>query len=487
MRGALFVGNGSKPIRGYRVQARARQGQNKGTNKGTTEEAPMSPRARPDEEKARKTRQAGNFGRIRKLPSGRYQARFFGPDGLEHAAPATFEKDTAARRWLDGQRDVIQLAVQTGTEWKPPERERKARKPSTPDDGTPLFSEFAEYYLKTKRSSKGEELRPSTRQSYETSLKKHLTPTFGKMHLGSITPETVEQWHEKASLTVEPRALSKSYALLHAILEYAVEKRKIPANPARVRGAGQARPKQHPEALSVKELDDVIRAMPERYRAMAAIAGWCSLRYGEIAALTRRDIDLKRSVVKVTKGLAWVNGVTQGSPKTAAGIRTVPIPNIALPWICEHLDRFVGPASGSLLFPGSRSGRPLQPSVFRKYLMAATAAAGRPEITGPHQLRRAGLTIFAHAGATIAELQARAGHATPDAAMIYQAATTRRAAEMTTRMSQMATEELERERREAKQSAQQAPGRSKARGRDPEQGTAAEKVRPSTRARKGAN
>jgi len=31
------------------------------------------------------------FGAIRKLPSGRWQASYFGPDTIRHQAPVTFE------------------------------------------------------------------------------------------------------------------------------------------------------------------------------------------------------------------------------------------------------------------------------------------------------------------------------------------------------------------------------------------------------------
>jgi hypothetical protein len=40
------------------------------------------------------------FGRVRKLPSGRYQARYRASDGHEHSAPDTFASKTAAERWL---------------------------------------------------------------------------------------------------------------------------------------------------------------------------------------------------------------------------------------------------------------------------------------------------------------------------------------------------------------------------------------------------
>jgi len=40
------------------------------------------------------------FGRIRRLASGRYQARYPGPDGIDRPAPQTFANKTDAEVWL---------------------------------------------------------------------------------------------------------------------------------------------------------------------------------------------------------------------------------------------------------------------------------------------------------------------------------------------------------------------------------------------------
>jgi hypothetical protein len=39
-------------------------------------------------------------GRVRKLPSGRWQARYRGPDGVDRPGPVTFATVTDARVWL---------------------------------------------------------------------------------------------------------------------------------------------------------------------------------------------------------------------------------------------------------------------------------------------------------------------------------------------------------------------------------------------------
>lgn len=40
------------------------------------------------------------FGNVRKLPSGRYQARYLDPSGHRHRAPRTFATGADANRWL---------------------------------------------------------------------------------------------------------------------------------------------------------------------------------------------------------------------------------------------------------------------------------------------------------------------------------------------------------------------------------------------------
>src|SRR5215469_2880164 len=40
------------------------------------------------------------FGRVRRLPSGRYQARYSGPDGIDRPAPETFTTKGEAEVWL---------------------------------------------------------------------------------------------------------------------------------------------------------------------------------------------------------------------------------------------------------------------------------------------------------------------------------------------------------------------------------------------------
>jgi len=74
---------------------------------------------------AKKRKQREPFGRIRKLPSGRYQAAYTGPDVRLHKAPATFDTLMDARGWIAGERRRIDADT-----WTAPEH-RQASRPAT--------------------------------------------------------------------------------------------------------------------------------------------------------------------------------------------------------------------------------------------------------------------------------------------------------------------------------------------------------------------
>ena len=103
------------------------------------------------------------------------------------------------------------------------------------------------------------------------------------------------------------------------------------------------------------------------------------------------------------------------------GTRVVHVPPPFLPLLQHHLLEHTGEGANDLLFPGDRTDH-----MSVRYLMdryrPARAAAGRPDLT-IHHLRHTALTLAGQHGATAAELQARAGHASQAAMAIYQHAT----------------------------------------------------------------
>lgn len=373
-----------------------------------------------------------DFGTIRKLPSGRYQATFVGPDLARHKAPVTFEVKDAAVVWLRNEKRLIDDAAADEVDWVSPEERQEAKRRA---QERVLFGDYAARWLAERRNSKGEPLRALTRKDYEQVLATYLAPRFGAAPIDRITRADVRAWHT-ALRTAPPRSRTKAYGLLRAIMNSAVDEELIAASPVHIRGAGAATTKRKVEPATPAELQVIAEHMPERLRAAVAIAAWCALRYGELAELRRKDIDVANRQIKLRRAVTFPpGGAVVGPPKSDAGVRDVAIPPHVWPVVEEHLAKHVRPGPNELLFPGEARGH-MWHSSMNGYFSKARKAAGREDLRW-HDLRHTGATLAAQVGATTAELQARLGHSTSVAAQLYQHAAKDRDRQIAERLSRL--------------------------------------------------
>lgn len=373
-------------------------------------------------ERKRKTREA--WGRIRKLPSGRYQATYQGPELAIHKAASTFDTLTDARGWLQAERSLLDEG-----RWTPPAVRRGPRA------AVPTFKDYADQWV-TER-----DLRPSTRGPYQSLLRNHFE-ALDPLPLDTITEPLVRSWYATLAPGRETTR-AHAYGLLRTILTTATEDKLIPSNPAHIRGAGQTKPSHKIKIATGAELDALAEELPARYRAIVYIGAWCGLRWGELTELRRVDLDITRGPLyggrmRVERGVTRAERTyVVGSPKSDAGVRTVSIPPHIVPMILEHLRLHVANSPDALLFPAATDrSRHLAHSGFNKLWAAAAIKAGIPGYH-IHDLRHHGATRAAIAGATTAELMRRIGHSTPNMAARYQHALDDRDSEIARKLSQM--------------------------------------------------
>lgn len=365
------------------------------------------------------------FGNVRRLPSGRYQARYTGPDGHTHRAHVTFDTKGDAETWLSTVRtDIVRET------WRPPSGAGGVK--------VLTFGDYAEAWLKG-RTVRGRPLADRTREHYRKLLDVYILPTFGGTPLKFITPDAVDHWYAVTAVG-KPTTQAHAYSLLRTILGSAVDRNLIStANPAKVRGGGSTERVKKVRPASLTELEAIVTAMPERYRVMALLASWCALRFGELAELRRGDVDTKTGVLRIRRGVVRAAGQTiVKAPKSDAGSRDVAIPPHLLPLVRAHLLEHAAPGKDGLLFP-AKSGGHLAPSSLYRVFYRAREAAGRPDLRW-HDLRHTGAVLAAQTGATLAELMGRLGHSTPAAALRYQHAAAERDHEIARRLSAMAQE-----------------------------------------------
>ena len=214
---------------------------------------------------------------IKKRPdTGRWQARYRGPDARERAKD--FDRKTDAERWLREQAAKIDRG-----EWTDPLR------------GRVTVGDYSEGWLRDKVK-----LKHSTRTSYGSLLREHVIPTWGDVPLSGVRHEDVGAWVQRMHASgLSASRTRQAYIMLAGVLDLAVKARRIPSNPAR--GV---------ELPSLPSAGSTGRALEEReVWALADAAGdgrlsilvlaWCGLRFGELAGLRVRNFDALGRVLRV--------------------------------------------------------------------------------------------------------------------------------------------------------------------------------------------
>src|SRR4051794_9922055 len=357
------------------------------------------------------------FRRVRKLPSGRWQARYPGPDGRDRSAPTTFATKTDAARFLA----ATEVDMARGA-WLDPDR-----------SGVRL-REYSQSWL-AERTVRGRPLATRTRETYQHSLDRWVLPSLGDLPLDRITPAVVRRWHAQTTAATGPTAARQAYAVLRAILSTAVADDALARNPCRITGAGQARTDERP-LLDLEQVQQLAANMPVHLRGLVELAFLGHLRLGELVALRIEDVDLDAGRVSVRRQVVETDAGPEESAPKAGSQRTVYLPDQGVDALDEHLRIRGSTAPTDRLFARS-DGSMLRAHHVHAAWHTARKRASLPE-AHVHDLRHAGLTLAAQSGATLAEVMRRAGHSSSRAAMIYQHAAERRDAEVAARLGRLA-------------------------------------------------
>lgn len=281
---------------------------------------------------------------------------------------------------------------------------------------------------------------PNTIRSYRSHWTAHVLPKLGPdTLLVELTTSTIDNFLTQVRASTSQRTAGNVARSLSAGLSMARDKQVLEHVPVFPKGWMKRATTRTTKTVTYTagELDQLIDACEEKYRAAIVFAAFAFLRSGEVAALRRDDISLGTLSVRVDEATKTTPGglTVIGPPKSTAGFRTVPIARRHRPIIANHLERYVPPAADSLLW-STRDGGPVRSRVLLNALRAACRECGLPERRF-HDLRHSGLTLYGQSGATLAELMAVAGHSDVDAAMIYQHAGIERTQALIERMAGM--------------------------------------------------
>ncbi len=196
------------------------------------------------------------------------------------------------------------------------------------------------------------QVKPSTATRYEGLLRVHILPTWQRVPLQAVTHVDVGRWvNELVDKGLAPSTVRQAHRVLSLLLSLAVKDNRIARNPA----AGVRLPRvsaAQKRFLTHEQVSSLADAAGDHGLVIEVLA-YTGLRFGELAALRVRHVDLVKRRLQVVESVTEVRGhVIFGSPKTHAA-RSVAIPSFILEQIATRLE---GQPADAFVFPAPRGG-----------------------------------------------------------------------------------------------------------------------------------
>ncbi len=266
-----------------------------------------------------------------------------------------------------------------------------------------LFKNMVDLYLEDKKVK----LKITTCQNKEFIFKNKLIPAFGDRPLNTITPNDIRLWHNSllAENNYKPTYLRKLNAQLSSLFNFAVKYYGLNKNPVTLCdniGKGTANTMQFWTLEEFKKFLNYLR--DDKILKMAfELLFWTGMRYGEMAALTWKDIDLENKKITISKSLARLHSedIIQ-TPKTDKSRRTIDIPS----FLCQDLEVYK-----SAFYSSDDTERAVPISNHAMYrAIDATSAKAEIKPIRIHDLRHSHASLLIELGFSPLAISERLGH-----------------------------------------------------------------------------
>jgi site-specific recombinase XerC len=207
-----------------------------------------------------------------------------------------------------------------------------------------------------------------TQETYRRDLMLYIVPRFGSYRLGWLPAEEIEEWlNDEIDEGVAPSSVHRHYRTLRTMLQVAVQKRKILANPC----DGVKPPHVPKREMVFLDWDQVValaEAHQPRFRGLDLHGGGHRDAVERAHGLLRSKVDLRGPRIRVTESLVQLkdNSFVRKEPKTSASVRSISISAATAAMLAAHMREFCSPESDALVFPNG-AGKPISSSSFRGY------------------------------------------------------------------------------------------------------------------------
>jgi integrase len=247
-------------------------------------------------------------------------------------------------------------------------------------------------------------LAPTTRAKWEATWRLYVEPRLGSTPIAKVTRNAVIALRDAPD---SPWQGNEAVKLTKRLLFFAMDDGVLRANVA-ARVPPREVKRREIEILEPEELNAVIGVLDGRWRAMVLLDALGALRWSELIALRRQDIDLEARTISVAQKITEVAGEFHvGLPKTKDSARTVALPQAVVKPLAEYL--LAHPSGdGDLVFHSN--GYPITRKRFGRVWARALRDAGISKHVRVGWLRHSGASLAYAATKDIKATAARLGH-----------------------------------------------------------------------------
>ena len=249
--------------------------------------------------------------------------------------------------------------------------------------------------------------KPSWAARLDSSWRIHVEPKWGRRRINDIVRSEVQNW--VAELPMSASSVAHAHTVLAGILDDAVTDRRLAINPARgvKLPRKEDKPKSFLTAVQVQALAD-----ESKHPDIVWLLATTGLRWGEMAALRIRDVDLGRGRIRIERSASKVNAQTIIGTTKNHSARSVAVSASVLKLLAPAM---VAKSPDELLWSRA-NGQPLRPPTTTHWFGAAVkrcqaADAKFPRVT-VHELRHTAASLMIASGANVKTVQSQLGHKT---------------------------------------------------------------------------
>lgn len=229
------------------------------------------------------------------------------------------------------------------------------------DDEGLTVAEWSKQWLKLYKA----DVEYNTYEMYRNAIENHINKALGNIRLSALKTPHVQELISKLLKDGKTRTAEIVRLTLGQMIDQAMTSELIYKDI--MRGVKMPK-KKKPQKRALTDAEKKIIAqagLDPKSRAFLDVLLYTGVRRGEALALTVRDIDVKKSELHITKTVIFRSGRSEikDSPKSDAGYRTIPIPNMLMQTLRSYLQTL----DGIYLFPMQTRPEPMTQSSFIKF------------------------------------------------------------------------------------------------------------------------